>query len=85
MLHAYMNYPNARVSVHGKRCGHIQQAGKSGQRRVLLNPQTIGPELLRFVDREHDFAAQAANDDMWLDLDFGPRLRPLLRLGSQSL
>ena len=70
VLHAYLNYPNARVSVHGTSCGHIQQARKQGQRRVFLNTTSIGTELRRFVERGYDFAAQAANNDMWLDLDF---------------
>jgi hypothetical protein len=73
VLHAYLNYPNARVSLHATECGHIQQAGKLGQRRVLLNLGSIGAELLRFVEHEHDFASEAARNDMWLDVDFSNR------------
>lgn len=70
MLDAYLNYPNSRVTAHGSKCGHIQQARKAGQRRVLLSRSTIGTELQRFVDREHTFGAQAATNDMWLTVDF---------------
>ena len=70
MLDAYLNYPNSRVTAHGGRCGHIQQARKSGQRCVILSRSTIGTELQRFVDREYTFGAQAATNDMWLTVDF---------------
>jgi hypothetical protein len=70
VLYAYLNYPNARVSLHGTLCGHIQQAQKTDQRRIVLNPDSLGTELRRFVKQEHDFAAQATNNDMWLDVDF---------------
>jgi hypothetical protein len=71
VLLAYLNYPNERVSLHATRCGHIQQARKPDQRRIHLNLNSLGTELQRFVEEEHSFAAQAANNDMWLDIDFG--------------
>ena len=77
MLHAYLNYPNARVSLHGRACGHIQQSGKQQQRHVLLNHQSIGIELKRFVDDEHDFAAQAAKNDMWLEVSLSGQEREI--------
>jgi len=71
VLSAYLNYPNKRVSVHGnRRCGHIPQVHQSGQRRVQLEPRTIGSQLRRFIESTHSFAAQAKKNDMWVYIDF---------------
>lgn len=71
MLHVYLNYPNKRVSVHGnRRCGHIHQANKVRQHRVLLEPRTIGSQVRRFIDGTHPFGSDAKKNDMWVYIDF---------------
>jgi len=72
VLRAYLNYPSSRVSIHGDPdCGHIQQARKTGQRIVIIESDSIGVELERFRQSEYGFAAEAASNDMWLDVDCG--------------
>jgi hypothetical protein len=72
VLRAYLNYPNAKVSVHGDlACGHIEQAHKLEQRSISLRHGTLGAELARFVGGEHQFASHSGANDMWLDVEFG--------------
>jgi hypothetical protein len=72
MLIAYVNYPNPKVSVHhDPSCAEIQKMAKAGQRRVRIDPKTISAELHRFKAKEYAFAATAARNDMWLEVDFG--------------
>ena len=71
MLEVYLNYPNARVTVHrNMECGSIRQMDKARQRRVRINDTTRERELRRF-QREHAFGANAAINDMWVTLDLG--------------
>jgi hypothetical protein len=70
VIHAYVNYPNARVSLHGTSCGHIQQAQKSDQRRLRLDDASIATELQKFSSGQYAFASHAAANDMWLDVEF---------------
>ncbi len=70
MLRAYFNYPNSRVCVHGDAsCNHIQQAGKPGQRCVFIDRTTLATETTGFLEGKHSFAANAATNDLWVDLD----------------
>ena len=71
MLEVYLNYPNSKVTVHGDMaCGSIRQRGKTGQRRVTVDRDTLDRELRRFA-AEHGFGSTAAKNDMWVRLDFG--------------
>ncbi len=72
-MHAYFNYPNKHVTLHATGCGRVQQEHKINQRRIHLTFDALGEELQRFVKQEHAFASQAANNDMWLEFDFGDR------------
>ena len=70
MLFAYLNYPNASVTVHRDRsCGHIRSRRKEGQRTLLITLDTLSGELRRFEAREHVFGASADINDMWVDID----------------
>jgi len=70
LLRAYVNYPNAKVSVHHDRtCGHIEKAHKQGQRSVNLRHGNLDIELARFIDGAHQFASHAGANDMWLDIE----------------
>ena len=72
MLHAYVNYPNPKVRVHGNSaCGSIGQGQKVGQRSITLRPETLESEIGRFEAGEHKFAAHAGSNDMWLTIDLG--------------
>jgi hypothetical protein len=72
MLQAYMNYPNPKIRVHGQSsCAEIGKMKKAGQRHVLINNGSIGPELQKFASKAYRFNADAANNDMWLSVDFG--------------
>lgn len=71
MLSAYINYPNAHVSIHSAAdCTTIQQQRKADQRLVRLNPRSLSGELLKF-ESEYRFASEQRLNDMWLELDFG--------------
>jgi hypothetical protein len=71
MLSAYVNYPNAHISVHSAAgCASIQQQRKTDQRVVQLDPRTLSGELLKF-EEEHRFASEQRLNDMWLLVNFG--------------
>lgn len=72
MLNVYLNYPNPRVTVHrNERCSSIQKHQKPGQRVVRLDVACLSVELKKFEEQHYMFAADAANNDMWLEVDFG--------------
>ena len=72
MLKAYVNYPNPKVSVHhDSSCRVIQKNAKPGQRFVRIDIASISAELRRFDVKEYTFAANFAENDMWLEADFG--------------
>ena len=71
MLSAYINYPNAQVTVHRDgSCASVRQRNKEGQRTVRLNIRTLSSELGKFSDKAYRFASEADLNDMWLDVDF---------------
>ncbi len=72
MLRAYINYPNAQVTVHRDgNCPSVRQQGKEGQRSVRLNASTLSMELGKFSGRTYRFASEAEHNDMWIEVDFG--------------
>jgi len=71
MLKAYVNYPNPKVRAHhNASCKQIQKRKKPDQRLVRIDLSNISAELRRFSGKHYTFAANAAENDMWLDLDF---------------
>ena len=71
MLSAYINYPNAQVTVHrDSSCATVRQRNKQGQRTVRLNIRSLSSELGHFSDKTYRFASEADLNDMWLELDF---------------
>lgn len=71
MLTVYVNYPNARVTLHADpSCEFIRATGKSGQRTVRIDPRSISDELLKFGSKHYAFASHSASNDMWLEIDF---------------
>ena len=72
MLRAYINYPNAQVTIHGDiTCSFVRQRNKAAQRTVRLNVRTLSSELGKFSDKAYRFASEAALNDMWIEVDFG--------------
>ena len=68
-LQAYINSPQPEVVVHpDPSCPRIQTNAKSGQRIVRNNPESISEEIRRFKNREYTFAADATNNDMWIEV-----------------
>ena len=71
MLRAYVNYPNAQVTIHREgSCASVRQRNKEGQRTVRLNIRALSSELGKFSDKAYRFASEADLNDMWLELDF---------------
>ena len=73
MFQVYLNYPNSKISIHGDcSCRNIMQMRKIGQRLVSITRESLSIELMRF-ETEHKFAAEAANNDMWITVDIDDR------------
>jgi hypothetical protein len=71
MLRAYVNYPNPKVSIHhDPSCGAIQKNNKPGQRVVRIDAENISAEIRRFTTKGYSFAANPAENDMWLEANF---------------
>jgi hypothetical protein len=71
MLTAYINYPNAHVTIHAALdCANIQQQDKQDQRVIRLSTETLSPELARFEAKEYRFGSDQSTNDMWLYVDF---------------
>lgn|SRR5690606_34614954 len=71
MLRAYINYPNAQVTVHtDSSCLSVRQQKKEGQRTVRLSVRSLSSELGKFSDKAYRFASEADFNDMWLEVDF---------------
>ena len=72
MLKAYINYPNAQVTVHRDlNCTSVRQQDKAGQRSVRLNGSNLSMELSKFSNRTYHFASETEHNDMWIEVDFG--------------
>jgi hypothetical protein len=70
VLHASLNYPHGKVSLHGNTaCGSIGKGQKARQRRITLSPGTLETELARFESGEHKFGSHAGANDMWVTVD----------------
>ena len=72
MRMAYFNYPEDRVSIHGRAaCPEIRKRRKEGQRIVEIDVHTIARELANFRGREYRFSATSKSNDMWVKVSFG--------------
>lgn len=71
MRNVYINYPNARISVHSDpNCAVVRSHHKEGQRIININPHTEAHELRRFDEEQHRFASEADFNDMWVIIDY---------------
>jgi len=58
VLRAYLNYPNARISIHRDLgCARIGQGQKAGQRTITLRPDTLASVGLTRFGRQFPYAA----------------------------
>ena len=72
MLKAYINYPNAYVTIHADcKCASVQQRHKRDQRVVRVGVSNLSGELTKFGAKDYIFKSQAEANDMWLHVDFG--------------
>lgn len=72
MLWAYVNYPNPKITAHeNPACSAIRKTNKSEQRVIEIALASLSSELGKFVRGEHEFAAEARANDMWLKIDLG--------------
>ena len=72
MLFAYLNYPEPDVVRHGDpTCQEIRKHAKAGQRLVRIGVRSISDELLKFATGQYAFGSRPANNDMWIQIDFG--------------
>ena len=75
MLNAYVNYPNQHIETHAQAgCSSIRLQNKAGQRVVDLEIANLSPELKKFVENKYSFAPNAAENDMWLRVEFADPL-----------
>jgi hypothetical protein len=82
MMKAYLNHPNSKVRAHyDLSCRQFQKMAKSNQRLVRINAGSISAELQRFIMQQHNFAPNADENDMWIELDFADAEFELALLG----
>ncbi len=71
MTYAYLNLPNAQVTIHDNpSCNLIMMMHKEHQRIIEISPANISIELKKFSAGEYPFAANAEKNDMWLIVNF---------------
>lgn len=71
MIKAYIDYPNATVTVHrNPNCSLAKTGPDQDIRHLLVNPDNLSRELGRFRGDAHKFGAEAGARDMFLILDF---------------
>ena len=72
MLHAYLNYPDARISAHrDPGCWTIARTPKTPRRIVRLDADSLAEELRKFEAKAYVFASYIEANDMWLVIDLG--------------
>lgn len=72
MTSVYIDYPVPHFSIqHGVSATSRMRQIKPERRLITINLENLSLELARFADREIPFAAFAAQNDLWLDIDLG--------------
>ncbi|MEX2161825.1 MAG: hypothetical protein WD751_07920 [Anaerolineales bacterium] len=68
-MKVYINYPNPHLTIHGNlHCPDFQKQRKQGQRVLTISGANSGEMLKGFIEGRHKFAANASENDMWLDI-----------------
>lgn len=69
MIHAYVNSPAARGSLHRvSTCNEIRKHRKEHQRRLRIDVASFAASLTTLA--EMPFRAEAGFNDLWLEIDF---------------
>ncbi len=70
MIHAYINYPNTRMTKHrDSGCSSIQQSNMIARRVSHIDLDRLSSELIKFADKSYEFASTPAQNDIWLEID----------------
>lgn len=68
-MKVYINYPNPHIQIHcDESCALIRMQRKANQRVIAVTIQTMPQVLTEFIRQQHNFAANTAENDMWLDI-----------------
>jgi hypothetical protein len=68
-LKAYFNLPNATITIHRVHtCPEIKKHRKTDQRHIAITPARLRKVLSDFIQDRYDFRADAAHNDLWLDI-----------------
>jgi len=71
MMKVYVNYPEPKLSIHyNPLCEEVQKRGKSDQRYIRINIDSVSTELRSFANKKYTFNSNAESNDMWLDIEF---------------
>lgn len=66
-----MNYPDPKFSIHrNPMCAEVHKRGKTGQRHIRIDIDSVSTELRRFANKNYTFNSNAGSNDMWLDIEF---------------
>jgi len=72
MTKVYVNYPNPKFSIHhDPLCTEVRKMGKTDQRHIRIDIDSVSTELGRFANKKYTFNSNARSNDMWLDIEFG--------------
>ena len=68
MIHAYLNYPNPHLCVHGDpQCGQVGMHNKPNQRHVRLGLPTLSSGLETLIGLQ--FGSRSEINDVWIEAD----------------
>ena len=71
MINVYVNYPNARLTVHTKlSCAEIGKMKKPGQRAETITEASFSTMVPKLASKSFQFGANAPLNDLWLQIDF---------------
>lgn len=71
MMKVYVNYPDPKFSIHrNSLCPEVDKTGKTGQRHIRIDIDSVSTELRRFANKKHTFSSNSESNDMWLEIEF---------------
>jgi hypothetical protein len=72
MTAVYINYPNARFTLHpGMPLASCVVQDKPNRKTIRITPDSFSAELPAFIDGQLQLAFTSEFNDTWIDLDFG--------------
>lgn len=71
MIKAYINQKEPCITSHrNPLCDNAKVGPEQKIRHLMLNPDSLSKELVRFRDKKHRFSEEEHMNDMWLIFDF---------------